>query len=77
MAFGFDKNNIDLNSSAFFEELQQEKQIKKVTQHKRELTIRDLPEGITMAKVDIDNMSEEEFERLPESEKKKYRGDFV
>ena len=29
------------------------------------------------AKVDIDNMSEEEFERLPESEKKKYRGDFV
>lgn len=29
------------------------------------------------AKVDIDNMSEEDFERLPESEKKKYRGDFV
>ena len=54
MAFGFDKKNIDLNSSAFFEELQ-EVQVKKVTQHKRELTIRDLPEGITMAKVDIDN----------------------
>ena len=52
--FGFDKKNIDLNSSAFFEELQ-EVQVKKVTQHKRELTIRDLPEGITMAKVDIDN----------------------
>ena len=29
------------------------------------------------AKVDIDNMSEEEFEQLSESEKKKYRGDFV
>ena len=52
--FGFDKKNIDLNSSAFFEELQ-EVQVKKVTQHKRELTIRDLPEGITMGKVDIDN----------------------
>ena len=29
------------------------------------------------AKVDLDNMSEEEFEQLSESEKKKYRGDFV
>ena len=29
------------------------------------------------AKVDLDNMSDEEFEQLSESEKKKYRGDFV
>lgn len=29
------------------------------------------------AKVDLDNMSEEEFEQLSESEKKKYRGDFI
>ena len=29
------------------------------------------------AKVDIDNMSEEDFERLPEADKKKLRGDFA
>ena len=52
--FGFDKKNIDLNSSAFFEELQ-EVQVKKVTQHKRVLYILDLPEGITIANVDIVN----------------------